>query len=134
MPPGWAWATLDELGCWTGGGTPSKAKPEFWEGGVVPWVSPKDMKQAYVGSLAEKITQAAVENSAAKIVARGSILCVIRSGILNHTFPVGIADCDVTMNQDMRALTVHDEICADYVALFLKARNNEILHTCVSFR
>jgi type I restriction enzyme S subunit len=26
-----------------GGGTPSKAEPRFWDGGV-PWVSPKDMK------------------------------------------------------------------------------------------
>jgi type I restriction enzyme S subunit len=130
LPPGWAWACLDELGFWTGGGTPSKAKPEYWNGGSVPWVSPKDMKQPYVGKEAEKITTAAVENSAAKMVRRGSLLCVIRSGILNHTFPVAVADCNVTINQDMRALTTHPEICTRYVGQYLTARNSEILHTC----
>lgn len=96
----------------------------------MPWVSPKDMKRYLVGQEAEKITPEAVTNSATKMVASGSLLCVIRSGILNHTFPVALADCDVTINQDMRALTTHSGIRTEYVALFLKARNAEILHTC----
>jgi type I restriction enzyme S subunit len=41
LPAGWVWARLDALGQWTGGGTPSKSNHAFWEGGSIPWVSPK---------------------------------------------------------------------------------------------
>lgn len=130
LPPGWAWASLDELGYWTGGGTPSKANPDYWQDGTVPWVSPKDMKKPYVGQCADKISAAAALSSATKMVPSGSILCVIRSGILKHTFPVALADCDLTINQDMRALTVNSELSAAYINFFLQARNSYILHTC----
>jgi type I restriction enzyme S subunit len=87
------------------------------------------MKRARVGSAAERITQAAVDSSATKLIPAESILCVIRSGILQHTFPVALAECDVTINQDMRALTAHGGIDPDYVRFFLMARNRDILHT-----
>ena len=45
LPEGWAWVNLGELGVWAGGGTPSKEKKEYWEGGTIPWVSAKDMAQ-----------------------------------------------------------------------------------------
>src|SRR5579883_2885342 len=90
LPLGWVWARLDDLGYWTGGGTPSKRNAEFWENGTIPWVSPKDMKADFVGEGAEKITQSALKNSAAKRVEAGSVLIVVRSGILEHTLPVSI--------------------------------------------
>jgi type I restriction enzyme, S subunit len=130
LPPGWVWAKLSDLGYWTGGGTPSKNEPRFWSGGTVPWVSPKDMKTEYVGSAAELITEAAVANSAAKAIPEGSVLCVIRSGILVHTLPVAIADRVVTINQDMRALTPALGVNAHYVKLFLQSWNDAILNTC----
>lgn len=130
LPSGWAWARLGDLGAWTGGGTPSKANPGFWAGGEVPWVSPKDMKAERVGEAAERITVAAVRSSAAKMVPAGSVLCVVRSGILKHTFPVAIAECALTLNQDMRALTPAAGVDADYVRLFLALSNDAILHRC----
>lgn len=130
LPPGWTTAKLGDLGAWTGGGTPSKSRDEFWTAGTVPWVSPKDMKSARVGADAERITEAAVAQSAAKLVPAGSVLCVVRSGILQHTFPVAIAEQDVTLNQDMRALTPAGGICAEYVRHYLRYRNDDILYTC----
>jgi len=93
-------------------------------------VSPKDMKAERVGDAAERITLAAVQSSAAKMVSAGSILCVVRSGILKHTFPVAIAECDLTLNQDMRALTPAEGVDADFVRLFLTLNNDAILHGC----
>ncbi|WP_372623420.1 restriction endonuclease subunit S [Falsiroseomonas sp.] len=130
LPPGWTIAKLGDLGVWTGGGTPSKSRDDFWTGGTVPWVSPKDMKAARVGEGAERITEAAVAQSAAKLVPAGSVLCVVRSGILQHTFPVAIADQDVTLNQDMRALTPARGIAAEYLRHYLRYRNDDILHSC----
>ena len=88
------------------------------------------MKADRVGRDAERITKAAVRASATKIIRRGSILCVIRSGILQHTFPVALAQCRVSLNQDMRALTTFDGIVPRYVQLYLQLQNDRLLHEC----
>src|SRR4051812_8238527 len=90
LPDGWAWIPLGDVGTWMGGGTPSKANAAFWSNGTVPWVSPKDMKVAVIGETEDKITADAVECSSAKYVPEGSVLMVMRSGILRHSFPVAV--------------------------------------------
>ena len=124
------WARLGQLGRWTGGGTPSKANAAFWANGTIPWVSPKDMKVDVIGETEDFITRDAVVNSAAKLVAENSILMVVRSGILKHTFPVALTDRDVTINQDMRALSPHDGIDARYLTFLLRRLQHKILDEC----
>jgi len=64
----------------------------FWTNGNVPWVSPKDMKVEIIGETEDKVTAEAVEGSSAKYVPAGSVLMVMRSGILKHSFPVAVTD------------------------------------------
>lgn len=130
LPEGWAWEPLGKLGSWTGGGTPSKANAAFWSSGTVPWVSPKDMKVPVIGETEDQITSDAVEGSSAKYVPDGSVLMVMRSGILRHSFPVAVTDRIVTLNQDLRALTPYNGISPSYVARYLALAASRILNDC----
>jgi type I restriction enzyme S subunit len=130
LPDGWVWARLGELGRWSGGGTPSKSNATFWTNGTVPWISPKDMKQDIVGDSPDRITTEAIAGSTTKLVPANSILMVVRSGILNHTFPVAVSDREVTINQDMRALIPFEGIDARYVSFVLKRLQRHILDEC----
>lgn len=130
LPEGWCWVALGPLGTWMGGGTPSKANTTFWTNGTIPWVSPKDMKVAVIGETEDKITAAAVEGSSAKYVPEGSVLMVMRSGILRHSFPVAVTDRIVTLNQDLRALTPYKGVNPDYVARYLALAKNRVLNDC----
>jgi type I restriction enzyme, S subunit len=130
LPEGWTWAALGELGTSLGGGTPSKANTAFWTNGTVPWVSPKDMKVAVIGETEDKITHAAVGRSSTKYVPEGSVLMVMRSGILKHSFPVAINDRIVTLNQDLRALTPHSGISPQYIARYLGLAATRVLNDC----
>ena len=85
-----------------GGGTPSKSHPEYFEGSI-PWVSPKDMKSDVITDSIDHITKEAIANSTTNLVPKGSVLMVIRSGILKHDLPVSINAVPVTINQDMNA-------------------------------
>lgn len=85
-PQGWLWVRMCELGGFLGGGTPSKANPEFWKGSL-PWVSPKDMKRPYINDAEDHISLKAVEGSAAKLIPAQSILYVVRGMILAHFLP-----------------------------------------------
>ena len=75
-----------------GGGTPSKAHPEYYENGDIPWVSSKDMKTDIITESQIYINHLGVENSTAKMVPVNSVIMVIRSGILKHTLPVAIGN------------------------------------------
>ncbi len=130
LPPGWAWAKLGGLGKWTGGGTPSKAIEGYWRNGSIPWVSPKDMKSESIRETEDHITEEAVRGSTTKFVAPGSILMVMRSGILRHTFPVGVNLERVTINQDLRALTPASALDPNFIAHYLRSIQRQILHDC----
>src|SRR4051812_15333398 len=92
LAPGWRWESLGDLGEWRGGGTPSKADARFWSGGSIPWVSPKDMKQERIADSEDHITPTALRESAARLIAPGSVLVVTRSGILERVLPVAVTD------------------------------------------
>src|SRR5687767_5663096 len=115
-PPSWSRASLGSLGRWSGGGTPSKDDASFWSDGSIPWVSPKDMKVLRIRDSEDHISADAVQKSAAKLIEAGSVLIVTRSGILEHTLPVAVADIQVTVNQDLKALSVYEGIEPSFVA------------------
>lgn len=127
----WDKARLGDLGKWSGGGTPSKSNPVFWERGDVPWVSPKDMKSKKILDTEDHVTEAAVHQSAVSTYPSGSILIVTRSGILRREVPVAITMREVAVNQDIKALPPTPSISMEYLANVLWADNKRLLVECV---
>ena len=130
LPEGWAWATLREIGTWYGGGTPSKQRPEFWENGTVPWISPKDMGADTLIATQDRISETAVTNSPVKLVPADSVAMVVRSGILERRTPIAWVPFETTLNQDMKAIRPHTGISARWLAWTLRAMENHILTKC----
>lgn len=111
------------------GGTPSKANSAFWRG-TIPWVSPKDMKQDVIDDTEDHVSAAAIDSSATSLVPAGTLLCVVRSGILKHSLPLAIAGREVCFNQDLIALIPSDgRLEARFLFWVLRARSAEILAT-----
>jgi type I restriction enzyme, S subunit len=129
LPEGWMRKTLREIGKWTGGGTPSKQNKLFWENGNIFWVSPKDMKSKVIIDTIDKITRDAIDHSSAKLIEKGSVLFVVRSGILRRTLPIAKTQTMVTVNQDIQALTPEVDL-SDYIYWCVRAFNNDIRNKC----
>lgn len=110
VPAHWLLAKLRHFTRFTGGGTPSREMPAFWQG-EIPWVSPKDMKTECIDAVEECITEIGLINCSANLVEPGRVLLVVRSGILKHTIPVAINAIAVSLNQDMKALEFDSTIC-----------------------
>ncbi len=117
---------LRELVTICGGGTPSKSNPSYWEG-TVPWVSPKDMKVREINDAVDHISIEATKESAAKLIAPGAVIMVVRGMILAHTVPTAILRTTATINQDMRALIPDGRLLPEYLCHTLWALNQEIL-------
>ncbi len=114
VPEHWEVKPLGRLVRFTGGGTPDKSKPEYWEGDI-PWVSPKDMKQMRIADVPDHLTPEGLANSPTKLLPVNSVLIVVRGMILAHSFPVAITDVPVTINQDMKAISVGKHLDAEFM-------------------
>ncbi|MGV8149980.1 MAG: restriction endonuclease subunit S [Alkaliphilus sp.] len=100
-----------------GGGTPSKSKPEYYIGNI-PWVTPKDMKTRNIIDSKDHINELAIKNSSTNLITEGSILMVIRSGILKRYLPVAFNKVKVTINQDMKAFFLDEKLVNNYFFLY----------------
>ncbi|PTT91218.1 hypothetical protein DBR42_04305 [Pelomonas sp. HMWF004] len=124
---GWVVVALGHMGVVLGGATPSKARPDFWEGDI-PWVSPKDMKRLEIADAEDHVSLAALDASPLKLVPANSILMVVRGMILVHSFPVARTAVPVTINQDMKALVPPTDF-VPYLLLALQALRPQIVAT-----
>ena len=103
VPSHWTVEKLKNVATFSGGGTPDRAREEFW-GGNIPWVSPKDVKSERICDSEERITQEGLEWSTSNLVPPGAVLMVVRSGILKHSIPVALNEAPVALNQDLKAI------------------------------
>lgn len=110
VPDHWELVPLKYLCNFSGGGTPTKDNLSYWQGGTVPWVSPKDMKSFWISETQDYVTPKAVSESSTNYIEEGSLLMVVRSGILQRNIPVAINIVKVTMNQDMKALRFNERM------------------------
>lgn len=61
------------------------------------------------------------------MVAKDTVLVVVRSGVLAHTLPVAIASRDMTINQDLKALVCKNGLSPFFLATYLRIFGDEIL-------
>ena len=125
IPDGWTWTTLSKLGTLSGGKTPSMDDASNWSSPDINWFSSKDMKQKYLSESLMKISIKASKEL--QLYPSGTILLVVRSGILKHTLPLCILTQEATINQDLKAFTLFDSRMSEYVYWMLKGLQPEII-------
>lgn len=121
------WRTLAELGKWSGGKTPSMAEPRYWNDGTIPWISSKDMKSSTLSDTQDHITEWAVKDASMTVYPENSIAIVTRSGILKHTFPVAYIPFETTVNQDIKILSVANDVHPRYAFHVIQGNGKDIL-------
>ncbi|MEE3634513.1 restriction endonuclease subunit S [Pseudomonas sp. AL 58] len=127
VPEHWQLRRLKHMARFSGGGTPARDNPEFWNGDI-PWVSPKDMKSEFITGAEECITAAGLSGSTSSMVPAERVLMVVRSGILKHTIPVAINSVPVALNQDMKAIWLDaDYLSSPFFMRWVQGLNDDLL-------
>lgn len=94
-----------------GGGTPSTAKSEYWDGDV-PWMTSAHISGRYVCSGQKYITQKGLEESATKLVPKDNILFVTRVGVGK----IAINLINIAISQDITGIIVNkDKANAEFI-------------------
>ncbi|EGQ8248341.1 restriction endonuclease subunit S [Vibrio parahaemolyticus] len=102
VPDEWEVTTVGKIAKTELGGTPSTAVDEYWNDADIPWLSSAETASFPVTTSEQKITQAGIDNSAATLLPKGtviiSIVRYIRPSILGidsatNQSVVGIREC-----------------------------------------
>jgi type I restriction enzyme S subunit len=126
IPSHWTVSKVKYEFLFTGGGTPSKEREDYWNG-EIPWISPKDMKSIVISNSQEKITEKGLKNSATTPIDKNSLLIVVRSGILQRMIPIGINSISVTINQDLKSLRSINDYPIKYFYFYIKGNELNLL-------
>lgn len=118
--------TLEDVAALVGGGTPSRAKSEYF-GGNVPWVTPTDLPPIgtvrLLGSVSENLTEAGLKNSSAKLVPPGSVLFSSRASIGK----IAVTDRECATNQGFcNFVPKHGVLDPWYLAYYLSSETDNI--------
>ncbi|MCI7581554.1 restriction endonuclease subunit S [Campylobacter sp.] len=123
IPNSWEWVKLGDICEISSGGTPSRNEAEFWENGTIPWLKIADIKDDYVNSSSEFITQKGLENSSAKIFKKGTLLFTIFATLGE----VAILNIDASTNQAIVGLTPKkDNYITKFIFFALKNIKNSV--------
>lgn len=113
MPDSWEAVPMGKVCKFLSGGTPSKSRPDFWQG-PIPWVSGKDLKHPRLNDVTDHIS---VEGASvgSKMAPAHSILILVRGMGLAKDIPMSQIARPMAFNQDLKAICPPDEATGDYL-------------------
>lgn len=126
LPESWELSRIDAHFSVVSGGTPSRATPEYWTSGTIPWVKTAEINYGLIESTEECITLSGLEKSATKLLPAGTLLLAMYGqGVTRGR--VAILGIDATCNQACAALSPIDELLdIKYLYHFLTYRYESI--------
>ncbi|EPG48238.1 restriction endonuclease subunit S [Leptospira kirschneri] len=101
----------------TGGGTPSKAKPEYWNG-EIPWASVGDLSidGHFIKKTRNHVTSEGLKDSSSNLISKGDVIVAVKIS----PGKMKIAGIDLAINQDLRGLKLKDEISAKFLNYYFQ--------------
>ena len=110
-----------------GGHTPPKADPANYTAGDILWVTSKDVKTPNLTDTGIRITEKGA--SSLTLYPAGTIVVVVRSGILKRYLPVAQLMKPATVNQDIKAVYPHngEQLLPRFLFHCIAASGNRLL-------
>ena len=106
------------------GGTPPKSHPEYY-GGDIPWVKTGDLKEEYLFSVEDYITEEGLDNSSAKMYQPGTVLIAMYGATIGAT---SILQFDACTNQACAAFKPCKDVIPEYLYYFLRSQRRKFIN------
>lgn len=126
LPESWRVEPVSAHHSVVSGGTPSRSNPAYWLGGTIPWVKTTEVNYCAIDQTEEHITQAGLDESAAKLLPAGTLLLAMYGqGVTRGR--VAILGIDAACNQACAAIrSVDESIEGQYLYHYLVSRYEAI--------
>ncbi len=125
IPQGWEVKKLGDRFKTVLGGTPSRVKPEFWEGGTIPWINSGKVNDLRITAPSELITELALERSAAKLMPKGTTVLAITGATLGQ---VSYLEIETAANQSVVGVVDPSGLYSEWIYLTVTDRIEGIIN------
>ena len=118
----WKECTISDIGTVIGGATPSTKKTENYDGGQIPWITPKDLSTfsgRYISRGDRNITEVGLKSCSTQLLPAHSVLFSSRAPIGY----VAIAQNEVCTNQGFKSVVPNES--TDYLFLYYLLKYNK---------
>ena len=117
-PNGIKFTTLGQSCTLVIGATPSKAKSEYWENGVIPWMSSGEVNNRFIFETEAKISKKGYDNTSTTIVPVHSIVIAL-AGQGKTRGKVAITEIELCTNQSLCSIICGDEVYYKFLYYYL---------------
>ena len=111
----------------TSGGTPSKVHPEYYEKGSIPWLTSGEVNAGIITSVKNYITEAAMENSSAKMVPANSVVVAMYGATAGVT---GLLRLNTTTNQAVCSILPNERFVPEYLYYAVASKKDWMISQC----
>ncbi len=123
MRNGWTETSLGEIAEVIGGGTPSTAIAEYWDGNIV-WLTPTEITSQdgkVVSDSIRKITELGFKNSGAQMLPIDSVILTSRASVGY----VALAGKDLCTNQGFQSLVPKQSVLSKFLMFWIQQNRSE---------
>ncbi len=118
IPNNWKWVKISSIGTIIGGGTPSTAVKDYWDGNI-SWITPADMKKdnKYIDYGNKNITELGLIKSSVKLMPKNTI-------IISSRAPIGyvkISLNEVTTSQGCKSIIPNSYMNSEYIYYYISS-------------
>ena len=118
LPESWDVLRISEVARISSGGTPERTSSAYWQNATIPWVKTGEIDYCVIHDTAEKITEAGLRNSAARLYPKGTLLVAMYGqGVTRGR--VAILGIEAAINQACGAFTLNDGVVTEYLYHYL---------------
>lgn len=123
-PNGYNWIALDSVARMESGHTPSRRKPEYWDGDI-PWIGIRDATGndgQIIRRTQQSIAQLGVDNSSTRILPVGTV-CLSRTASVGYVVQMGVPMCT---SQDFVNWVCGSDLNPSYLRYLLRTEAQSI--------
>ena len=110
------------------GGTPSTAKPEYWDNGDIPWLQSGCCQNCDVDFAEKYITQEGYDNSSTKLMPKDSVMIALTGATAGE---IGYLNFEACGNQSITGILPCELMNQRYLFYFLLSQREKILADCI---
>lgn len=127
MKAGWYKRKIGELCHLATGGTPSRSKPEYFEGGKIRWLVSGDIHRREITDCEGRITELGLQNSNARPLPVNSVIIAL-NGQGKTRGTVALLRAEATCNQSLVSINPinHSQLSSEFLYWNLHGRYEEI--------
>lgn len=122
LPNSWMKEKLGNVCNCVLGGTPSRVKPEYWNG-TIPWINSGEVNNFRIIKPSETITELGLTKSATKLLPLKTTVIAITGATLGQ---VSLLEIDACANQSVVGIIPNDDYPYEYIYPLIKQRINEL--------